>query len=394
MNFRTIISGALGTAVFYAVAAASLIAQATQPVERAEERFKNVQILKGISVEEFMETMGFFSASTNLNCTGCHGEESAGSWDKYADDPPLKKKARSMMLMVNAMNKTYFAGERKLTCYTCHRNAEIPKVTPTLAEQYASPPTEDPDEIAQQAPGAPSPDQVLDKYIQAVGDPQKLATLTSLVAKGGYQGYDDIDSSPVEIYAKSPGQLLEFNHGPNGDRIFVDDGRAAWMARPEGEAPVSVVALTGSDLQGLHLEAQLFFPGHIKQLLTNLRVGFPLSGTLSILPDEVGAGIDDRQLTVMQGTTVGGGIKVRLYFDPQSGLLVRMVRYTNLPFGFITTELDFSNYRDVNGIKFPFRITKTWVDGRSVVELNSVELNASIDAAKFTKPAVGRERTQ
>jgi outer membrane lipoprotein-sorting protein len=235
---------------------------------------------------------------------------------------------------------------------------------------------------------------VLDKYIQALGGPQKLATLTSLVAKGGYQGYDDIDSSPVEIYFKAPGQLLEFNHGPNGDRIFVDDGHAAWMARPEGEAPVSVVALTGSDLQGLHLEAQLFFPARIKQLLTNLRVGFPLSGTLSILPDKVGAGIDDRQLTVMQGTTVAGGIKVRLYFDPQSGLLVRMVRYTNLPFGFITTELDFSNYRDVNGIKFPFRITKTWVDGRSVVELNSVEVNAAIDAGKFTKPAVGRERTQ
>ena len=57
------------------ILAVSLMAQAPQPVERAEQRFKNVQILKGISVQEFMETMGFFSASTNLNCTGCHGEE-------------------------------------------------------------------------------------------------------------------------------------------------------------------------------------------------------------------------------------------------------------------------------------------------------------------------------
>jgi outer membrane lipoprotein-sorting protein len=71
-----------------------------------------------------------------------------------------------------------------------------------------------------------------------------------------------------------------------------------------------------------------------------------------------------------------------------------MIRYTDLPFGFITTELDFANYRDVSGIKIPFRITKTWVDGRSVIELNSVELNAPIDARKFTKPAVPRERTQ
>jgi Photosynthetic reaction centre cytochrome C subunit len=374
--------------------AVSLMAQAPQPVERAEQWFKNVQILKGISVQEFMETMGFFSASTNLNCTGCHGEESAGSWEKYADDPPMKQKARSMMLMVNAMNRTYFAGQRKLTCYTCHRNAEIPKVTPTLAEQYAVPVLEDPDEIAGQAPRAPSPDEVLNKHLQAAGGTQKLATLTSFVAKGGYQGYDDLESSPVEIYANSSGQFLQLNHGPNGDRISVDDGRNAWTSHPETEAPVPVLGMDGGDLQGLHFEAQLFFPARIKQLLTNLRVGYPLSGTLSILPDEVGAGIDDRQLTVMQGTTVAGGLKVRLYFDTQSGLLVRMVRYTNLPFGFITTELDFSDYRDVGGIKFPFRITKTWVDGRSVIELKSVEVNAAIDSAKFIKPAIRRERIQ
>src|SRR5262245_55875599 len=341
MKFRTIISGALGTAIFYAVAAGSLIAQAKQPVERAEERFKNVQILKGISVEEFMETMGFFSASTNLNCTGCHGEASAGSWDRYADEPPMKQTARRMMLMVDAMNKNYFGGTRKLTCYTCHRNSQRPKVTPTLAEQYSVPLTEDPDEIAQQAPNAPTPEEVLDKYLRAAGGTEKLATFTSFLAKGGYQGYDDVDSTPVEIHEKASGQFLQLNHGPNGDRISVDDGRAAWIVLPPEEGPVPVLALAGGDLQGLHLEAQLFFPGRIRQLLTNMRVGYPLSGTLSILPDAAGAGIDDRELTVMQGTTVGGGIKVRLYFDTESGLLVRMIRYTSLPVGFITTELDF-----------------------------------------------------
>ena len=64
-----------------------------------------------------------------------------------------------------------------------------------------------------------------------------------------------------------------------------------------------------------------------------------------------------------------------------------MVRYTNLPIGFITTEIDFSDYRVVSGIKVPFRITKTWVDGRSVTVLNSIQLNVPVDAAKFLKPA-------
>jgi hypothetical protein len=82
---------------------------------------------------------------------------------------------------------------------------------------------------------------------------------------------------------------------------------------------------------------------------------------------------------------------VRLYFDSKTGLLVRMVRYTNLPIGFITTEMDYADYRDVSGIKIPFRITKTWVDGRSVTLLNSVQINAPVDASKFVKPAPPRD---
>ena len=48
----------------------------------SEDAFKNIQVLRGIPVKEFMETMGFFAASLSLNCTDCHGEESAGDWSK------------------------------------------------------------------------------------------------------------------------------------------------------------------------------------------------------------------------------------------------------------------------------------------------------------------------
>src|SRR5262249_45303233 len=96
--------------------------------------------------------------------------------------------------------------------------------------------------------------------------------------------------------------------------------------------------------------------------------------------------VDDRQLTVMQGQTAAGN-EVRLYFDTKTGLLVRMVRYTNLPIGFITTEMDYADYRDVNGLKIPFRITKTWVDGRSVTLLKDVQINAPVAPSKFAKPA-------
>jgi photosynthetic reaction center cytochrome c subunit len=351
----------------------------------AEQVFKNVQLLKGISVKEFMETMGFFAAATNKTCTTCHGDESGGSWERYADDPPQKQTARKMMLMVDALNRTYFGGKREVTCYSCHRNAERPKITPILAEQYGTPPPEDPEEIAQQAPRAPSPDQVLDKYVQALGGAQKLATFTSFVAKGTYQGYDEPES-PVEIYAKAPGQFFQVVHETGGDSTWVDDGRSAWVTQSDpNTTPVPLMALMAGDLDGSHLESELYFPARIKQLLTNLRVGFPITGVTSILADSIGVGVDDRELTVLQGTTAAGN-NVKLYFDPMSGLLVRMVRYTNLPVGFIPTEIDYTDYRDVSGIKVPFRVTKTWVDGRSVTELNSIQLNVPIDAAKFAKP--------
>ena len=352
----------------------------------AEQVFKNVQLLKGISVKEFMEAMGFFAAATNKTCTTCHGDASAGSWERYADDPPQKQTARKMMLMVDALNRTYFGGKREVTCYSCHRNAERPRITPILAEQYGVPAAEDPEEIDTQAPGQPTPDQVLDKYVQALGGAQKLAAFTSFTAKGTYQGYDDPAKSPVEIYAKAPSQFSQVVHGAAGTNSWVDDGRSVWVAQSELETPVPLLTLTSGDLDGAHVESELYFPAQIKKLFSNLRVGYPISGVVSILPNtDAGVGVDERELTVLEGNTAAG-TKVKLYFDPTSGLLVRMVRFTNLPVGLIPTEIDYSDYRDVSGVKIPFRVNKTWVDGRSVTELSSIQINASIDGGKFAKP--------
>src|SRR5262249_30810602 len=55
-----------------------------QRPQMAEELFKNVQILKGIPVDQFMSTMGFFSASLALNCSDCHVERSGSDWARYA----------------------------------------------------------------------------------------------------------------------------------------------------------------------------------------------------------------------------------------------------------------------------------------------------------------------
>src|SRR6185437_10010507 len=99
---------------------------AQKPV-MSEQYFKNVQILRGIPVDEFMGTMGFIAAATGMNCTDCHVDDSGGNWAKYADDTPLKQTARRMILMVNQINKTNFAGKPEVTCYSCHQGGRRPK---------------------------------------------------------------------------------------------------------------------------------------------------------------------------------------------------------------------------------------------------------------------------
>src|SRR5262245_19945283 len=86
------------------LAGAAMVAQGTTDrPQMAEEVFRNVQLLKGIPVDQFMGTMGLFSASTGLNCTDCHVDESGGNWAKYADDNALKLTTRRMIRMVTAI---------------------------------------------------------------------------------------------------------------------------------------------------------------------------------------------------------------------------------------------------------------------------------------------------
>ena len=347
--------------------------QAEEPL-MAEQVFKNVQVLKGIPVREFMGTMGFFSAATGMNCTQCHVEESGGNWARYADDTELKQTTRRMIGMVNNINQSWFRGRRVVTCYSCHRGGARPLVIPDLTEQYSEPVVRVPDEILRDFDGVPSAAQILDKYVQAIGGMQRLSGLISYVAKGDFEGYDDFDKYPVEIYAKAPGQRTTISHGVYGDTTTTYDGRNGWVAAPEAVTPVSVLPVTGGDLDGARVEAELAFPGQLKQMLTEWRVGAPFT-------------IDDREVYIVQGRLAPGGLPVKLFFDRQSGLLVRLVHYADTAVGRIPTQVDYKDYRDVAGIKMPFKLTRTWTDGRWIIELRSVELNVAIDAAKFAKPA-------
>lgn len=188
-----------------------------------------------------------------------------------------------------------------------------------------------------------------------------------------YLGFDDADKSPLEMFARAQGQRTTIVHAPAGDTTYTYDGRNGWIAAPETDRPVPLLALTGQELDGLKLEVELLFPARIKQALTKWRVG----------PTMI---LGDREVQPVQGNTVGGATAT-LCFDIQSGLLTRLVRFSESPVGRLVTQIDYSDYRDVAGVKVPFKWTVSWLGGRSQYELNTVQPNVAIDATRFARPA-------
>jgi photosynthetic reaction center cytochrome c subunit len=350
---------------------ATTIANGQQKPVMSEQAFKNVRVLKGIPVDQFMATMGFFSASLGETCTDCHSAESGGSWAKYADDNPRKNTARVMIGMMNAINKTYFGGRREITCYSCHRGVERPDVTPNLADLYGPPSSKEPDELRQPAGKAASADQILDKYLQALGGADSLSKVTSLAAKGTYQGYND-EKYPVDLFAKAGNQISTVVHTSAGDSATTYDGSAGWIAGPATERPVALLDLTGGALVGAKLDAALWFPGHIKQALSEWRAA-------------TSATIDGRAMQMIQGSG-DGRYPVNLYFDANTGLLARVVRYDESPVGLNPTQIDFADYREVSGVRLPYHVTITWLDGKSTTQYTEILANVPIDAARFAKP--------
>ena len=335
----------------------------------AESHFKNIQILKGMPVDTFIEAMGMFAASMGGDCTYCHSKDAVFNRDAFSVATPRIQRARQMIVMMQTINKNNFGGALKVTCFTCHRGLYVPETAPRLALQYGTP-DEDPNVMNFVPDTSLSANQILDKYLEALGGPGRLAKVTSFLGKGTYSGFDTgFAEVPVEVFAKSPNQRTTVVHLDYGQNVRVYDGRNGWFAGPDSPAPL--VTLTTGTLDLARMEAVLGFPAGIKQTFNQWIVGTSL--------------IDDNEVQIVQGTGPGL-LPVNLYFD-KSGLLVRLVRWNQTPVGAVPTQIDYSDYRDVAGIKMPFTWTVSQTYMQMTIKLNEVQPNVTIDPARFARPA-------
>jgi hypothetical protein len=367
LGVTTIRVSARSGAVALAEAAQAPPAQAPQMTENV---FRNIQVLKGIPIDTFFDVMGMFASSMGEDCTFCHSKEAVFRHEAFADPTPKIMRARQMIAMMNGINEANFGGRPLVTCFTCHRGTNSPVNAPRLSLQYG-PPDDDPNVINFPPDTGLSADQILDRYLQAVGGAGQLARLSSFAAKGTYSGFDTaFKEVPVDIYAKAPNQRTWIIHMADGDSHRVFDGRNGWWAGPDGPAPIET--LTSGNLDRYRLEAIVAFPAGIKQAFNRWKVGR--------------TAIDDRGVRIVQGTNAGL-LPVNLYFDNMSGLLVRWVRWNETPVGPVPTQIDYDDYRDVAGVKMPFTWTVSQTYMQMTIKLSTIQANVPVDASRFARPA-------
>src|SRR6185312_844507 len=250
----------------------------------SEKAFKNVQVLKGIPVDEFMGTMGLFSAALSYCCGDCH--TGAGTDNpKWEADPPRKIMARRMASMVQTINKTQFNGRQAITCWTCHRGSPNPAVTPSIDTIYGEPLNFPADVVPPARSGAPSADEIFNRFVTALGGADAISKLTSYSAKGTSHLFGETRDDAMELYAKMPESLVTTVHQREGDVARSFNGRDAFVMLPL--TVVKEYPLNGSAREGGKLDAEMAFPGRLKSLFQDWRVGTPVT-------------IDGRETNVLQ----------------------------------------------------------------------------------------------
>lgn len=336
---------------------------ALSKAKMTEEAYKNIHVLKGIPADQLIPAMQFITSSLGVECSYCHVE---GAFEK--DDKKAKATARKMMEMMFAINHDNFEEKREVTCYSCHRGSSHPVATPVIPEAGASPVQEavpvEPVPLPSNTPGV---EQILARYVQAMGGASAIEKLSTRVEKGSI----DISERqfPVELFSKIPGRRVIIIHLPNGDNITALDGTSGWTStpgRPTHEIPPP-------EMLSARLEADLQLPLHFQQFFSDMKSGNP---------EKIG----NHDVYVVSGGSAGD-VAAKFYFDEHSGLLLRILRYSDSPIGRNPTQVDYSDYRDEGKLKVPFQRTISTPRSRYGIRIEQVQDNVPIDDTKFTRPA-------
>jgi hypothetical protein len=352
--------------LFFAGCIGSLLAKEGSSEQRtAEQVFKNIQTLKGMPDSQVIGAMIYMQASLGAkDCEYCHVKSGENNWEFEKDDKPKKQTTRRMIQMVLDINKGTFEGRADVTCYTCHQGHERPVAIPPLPRPVAGAEAQPP----RPAGPFPTPEQLLAKYVQAVGGNAAAEKFNSIVLKGTNIG--DNASMPLEVYRKSPGKVLSTVTSPQGAFSLGFDGTAGWVQGRNGVHDMGAAEITFmKDQEGIYDVVKIQEPFPRMRLAGKEKIG-------------------DRDAWILRAPGPDNKI-LRLYFDAETGYLLRKVTLTPSMIGAMPEQFDFEDYREADGARLPFTIRLSGLDQRNSWTRSFTEIkhDPSIEDSKFSKPA-------
>lgn len=344
-----------------------------QPVETVR---KNIQVLKGMPESQLLPVMNLMKTALGVRCDFCHIAENG----KYQlDDKPAKQTARKMIRMTLDINKANFNGDTEVTCNTCHRGSTRPVGTPAISQAFATPatpaPTPAPAAAANAAEKRPTVDDIFSKYVVAIGGEEAVRKVQTRVSDVSLERPQLVNPSgkpaAVQIYQKAPDKLLVMMTAPDGTVSSQGfNGTTGWIKAGSQQREMS-----SSELVQIKQQAALINQLALKDQLTNLRVGGKQK-------------VNDRDAYVLVGTNASKQ-RERLFFDVETGLLVRRVQLNQTVLGVDPMQVDFSDYRVVDGVKLPFKIEISSLDNAHNAQrrtFTQIKQNVPVEDAKFDPP--------
>jgi photosynthetic reaction center cytochrome c subunit len=330
----------------------------------AQPRFKNLQVLKDVPPDQLIPAMQFISASLGVECEFCHIRD---AFDK--DDKQSKQTARRMIRMMFALDADQFHGERAVTCYTCHRGSAKPVSIPMVdsTAPYVSEARSAANPAAQGLTNLPSANEVIEKYIRGVGGAAAIQHVLSRIESGTVT-FGLGPPFPIEILSKSPSRQAMIVHLPAGDSSTVFDSQNGWFRSPAGP----VRDMPQADIEGAKLDADLQFPINLEKTFQELKV---------IRTER----ISDHDAILLFATN-SSGRPLQLYFDRQTGLLLRQLRFGSSPLGLNPTQIDYGDYKTFDGVQVPLHLVITRPNRTLDIHLLQVTQNVPVDDAKFARP--------
>jgi hypothetical protein len=363
--------------------------QASEEKAGQSKQFTNIQVLKDIPAEQLIPSMQFIGAALGVDCGFCHTTDK-GHEGFASDDKNNKKTAREMMTMTMAINQSNFKGQQRVTCATCHNGHNNPNpVAPVLdearwqdrvdarARTAAQNGPAAAGQTQQQSGGRPNAqamqaaaDAIVARYVDAIGGEAAIEKLTSLVEKGNITTPHG-NSALFELRESAPNKVL-FVRTPA-------DGRAMRIAY-NGQEAAAVIGghanpIHGFELQALKLDANFSRNFNLKEQYTRMQSPpFPQR-------------IDGREVKMVRGVLPDNQGQETLYFDSQSGLLVRRVTALRTALGAIPRQYDYSDYRDLNGVKIPFVTKVSTPENIQTRTVTDARFNVPVDDHDFSLPA-------